>query len=89
MGESPRRISRLADDVRAQLSSAIEIASHEQVVTGLLENCLDANAKSVSVHLDLARGYFSVLDDGIGIQEAEFSESGYLGQINCQSICPN
>lgn len=88
MAGSPRRISPLSDDVRAQLWSSIEIASHEQVVTGLLENALDANAKSISVHLDLARGYFSMLDDGTGIQEVEFSESGYLGRMNCQSMSP-
>ncbi|KEF51931.1 uncharacterized protein A1O9_11921 [Exophiala aquamarina CBS 119918] len=86
MAESSRRIHPLSDDVRAQLSSSIEITSHEQVMTGLLENALDANARFIAIYLNLARGYFSVLDDGMGIRKVEFSQSGYLGQINCQSM---
>lgn len=87
MADSPRRIARLPETVRAQISSSIDITSHEQVLIGLLENALDASAQSIKIHLDLARGYFSVQDDGIGIQEVDFMETGYLGQPHCKYLC--
>ncbi|KAK5050818.1 hypothetical protein LTR84_003377 [Exophiala bonariae] len=85
MADLPRRIALLPEEVRARLSSSIDITSHEQVVVGLLENALDASARSIKIHLDLARGYFSVQDDGIGIPQTEFMETGYLGQPHCTS----
>lgn len=88
MAVSPQRITPLPDDVRAQLSSSIDITCHEQVVTGLLENAFDAKAQSIAIHMDLARGYFSVLDDGIGIHEVEFSEGGRLGEAHCKPMGP-
>lgn len=86
MAGAAQRIAPLPDHVRSQLSSSIDITTHEQVVVGLLENALDADAGSIALHLDLARGYFSVLDDGIGIQEVEFLQDGCLGRAHCKPM---
>ena len=79
------RISPLPPDLRARISSSHEITSQEHVLDGLVKNALDACARSVTIEADFAKGYLSVLDDGTGIEQVEFTEAGHLAQIHCMS----
>ncbi|KIV78506.1 hypothetical protein PV11_10216 [Exophiala sideris] len=78
-------IAPLSEEVRSRLSSAREIVSPEDVVEGLVRNALDAEAHTIAIELDLAKGYISVQDDGIGIDDLEFSENGHLAKHHCTS----
>jgi len=79
----PPPIAPLSEKVRSTLLSACEIVSSEDVVEGLVRNALDAEAHTIAVELDLAKGCISVQDDGIGIDGLEFSEDGHLAKHYC------
>ncbi|KAI1614654.1 hypothetical protein EDD36DRAFT_436618 [Exophiala viscosa] len=81
----PPPILPLSEGVRSTLSSACEIVSSEDVVEGLVRNALDAEAHTIAIELDLAKGYISVEDDGTGIDGLEFSENGHLAETYCTS----
>jgi DNA mismatch repair protein MLH3 len=74
----PGRIKALSAEDIAQLKSSTQITSLRDVVLGLLCNALDAEAHSISVHVQFNRGSCTVEDDGIGIPPSEFSEDGGL-----------
>ncbi|KAL2421276.1 hypothetical protein ABEF95_007727 [Exophiala dermatitidis] len=79
------RIAPLPENTRLTLSSSQLVTSHEDVIEGLVENALDADAHSVSVEVDFAKGYISVRDDGVGIPNTEFTEDGQLARPHCTS----
>ncbi|EHY51788.1 hypothetical protein ABEF95_007850 [Exophiala dermatitidis] len=79
------RIAPLPENTRLTLSSSQLITSHEDVIEGLVENALDAEARSVSVEVDFAKGYISVRDDGAGIPSTEFTDDGQLARPHCTS----
>ncbi|KAK4213617.1 hypothetical protein QBC37DRAFT_170676 [Rhypophila decipiens] len=81
-------IQPLPGDVVAQIKSSIIITSLNGVVSGLLQNSLDARASRINVSVDYARGNCSVEDDGLGILPASFHESGGLGQLYYTSRYP-
>ncbi|KAM7219203.1 hypothetical protein V8F06_005372 [Rhypophila decipiens] len=81
-------IQPLPGDVVAQIKSSIIITSLNGVVSGLLQNSLDARASRINVSVDYARGNCSVEDDGLGILPASFHESGGLGQLYHTSRYP-
>jgi DNA mismatch repair protein MLH3 len=83
MAETTLRISLLPDDVRAKVSSTCDITTPESVIEGLVRNALDADARSIAIDADLARGYIAVCDDGNGIKEVEFSQQGHLAKLHC------
>ncbi|KIW72676.1 hypothetical protein PV04_00854 [Phialophora macrospora] len=85
MAETTLRISLLPDDVRAKVSSTCDITTPESVIEGLVRNALDADARSIAIEADLARGYIAVCDDGNGIKEVEFSQQGHLAKLHCSS----
>ncbi|EXJ64795.1 hypothetical protein A1O7_01133 [Cladophialophora yegresii CBS 114405] len=79
------RISLLPGDVRARISSTCDITTPESVIEELVRNALDADARSIVVEADFARGYIAVCDDGNGIKEVEFSQQGQLAKLHCSS----
>lgn len=81
-------IKPLPGDVVAQIKSSVAVTSLNRVVCGLIENSLDARAAKINVSVDYSRGNCSVEDDGHGIQPAEFSHEGGLGQLHCTSKYP-
>ncbi|EXJ78941.1 hypothetical protein A1O3_08441 [Capronia epimyces CBS 606.96] len=85
MAEYSPSIALLPENVRLRIASSQQITSHEDVIKGLVENALDASARSIAVEVDFAKGYFSVRDDGIGIGGAEFTEAGRLARPHCTS----
>jgi DNA mismatch repair protein MLH3 len=78
-------ISRLPEHVRAQIRSSVEITRLSDVVIELLKNCLDAEAASITITFDFARGFCSINDNGHGIPASEFHHDGKLGQLHCTS----
>lgn len=80
------RIAPLPENTRLTLSSSQLITSHEDVIEGLVENALDAEARSVSVEVDFAKGYISVRDDGAGIPSTEFTDDGQLARPHCAPL---
>jgi DNA mismatch repair ATPase MutL len=88
MSTSSRTIHLLPENVRSQITSPYEILSAEHVVECLVQNALDAAARSITIEVDLARGYISVRDDGTGIEEVEFSEHGHLAKPYCAIHAP-
>ncbi|ODA78073.1 hypothetical protein RJ55_06676 [Drechmeria coniospora] len=75
-------IRKLPDDVVAQIGSSAAVVSLNDVVCGLVKNSLDARAASIHIHLDYVRGNCTVEDDGLGIEPAEFRETGGLGKLH-------
>ncbi|CAD0108603.1 unnamed protein product [Aureobasidium uvarum] len=71
----------LPEDVVAQIKSSTTITNLNQVVLGLFENSLDAQATKVDVFVDFRRGGCTVEDNGIGILPSEFRETGGLGRV--------
>jgi DNA mismatch repair ATPase MutL len=86
MAEDALRISLLPDDIRAKVSSSFEITTPEAVIEGLVRNALDADARSIVIDADFARGYLTVSDDGTGIREIEFLEQGQLAKSYCAEL---
>ncbi|KAI0205615.1 hypothetical protein F4808DRAFT_239423 [Astrocystis sublimbata] len=81
-------IKPLPDDVIAQIKSSTVITSLNNVICGLLKNCLDAGATKATISVDYVRGSCSVEDDGLGILPAEFKPSGGLGKLHFTSKYP-
>lgn len=79
-----RRIRPLPEQACAQICSSADLVSPAQVLAGLVENALDANAKAIKIHVNLRKGYFMVQDDGSGISEADFAEDAFMGQPYCE-----
>lgn len=71
----------LPEDVVAQIKSSTTITSLNQVILGLLENSLDAQATKIDISVDYRRGGCTVEDNGIGISPLEFRETGGLGRM--------
>ncbi|CAD0095111.1 unnamed protein product [Aureobasidium vineae] len=71
----------LPKDVIVQIKSSTTITSLNQVILGLFENSLDAQATKIDVSVDFRRGGCTVEDNGIGILPSEFRETGGLGRI--------
>ena len=83
MAEDSPRIGLLPKDVRAKISSSCVISNAENVIEGLVTNAFDADARSIVVEADFARGLITCVDDGIGIREEEFLEQGNLTKSHC------
>jgi len=77
------RITLLPEDVQAQIKSSLQITTINEVVEELVKNALDALASTVRIEVDFAKGFCSVLDDGVGIPSMEFLQSGRLAQLHC------
>jgi DNA mismatch repair protein MLH3 len=71
----------LPEDVVAQIKSSTTITSLNQVILGLFENSLDAQATKIDIFVDYRRGGCTVEDNGIGILQLEFRETGGLGRM--------
>ncbi|OAL28348.1 hypothetical protein AYO20_09465 [Fonsecaea nubica] len=85
MAEGWPRISLLPADISTKVSSSSDITSSEHVIEGLFRNALDADASSVVIEVEFSKGYIWICDNGIGIQEVEFSEQGQLARLHCSS----
>ncbi|QDS76278.1 hypothetical protein FKW77_001784 [Venturia effusa] len=73
-------IVALPPDVIAQIKSSATITTLTSTILGLVRNSLDAQATSITVHVDFQRGGCIVEDDGLGISPSEFGEHGGLGK---------
>jgi len=69
-------IQRFSANVVSQVQSSFRITSLGDVVLGLLENCLTAEAGKIHVSLDLGGGSCTVEDDGLGIAPSRLVEQG-------------
>ena len=73
-------IKPLPPNVAAQIKSSTTISSLSEVVFGLIENALDANAYRIDVDVNFGRASCSIEDDGCGISPTDFEEDGGLGR---------
>ncbi|KAG9692898.1 hypothetical protein KCU95_g10028, partial [Aureobasidium melanogenum] len=71
----------LPENVVAQIKSSTTITSLNQVVLGLLENSLDAQATKIDIVIDYGRGGCTVEDNGLGILPSEYRATGGLGRL--------
>ncbi|KAG9845700.1 hypothetical protein KCU98_g6277, partial [Aureobasidium melanogenum] len=71
----------LPENVVAQIKSSTTITSLNQVILGLLENSLDAQATRIDIVIDYGRGGCTVEDNGIGILPSEYRATGGLGRL--------
>lgn len=74
-------IAPLPAEVAARIKSSATITCLNQVVFGLVENAVDANATKVKVKVDFLRGGCSVEDNGDGVPTKEFSPDGGLAKM--------
>lgn len=77
----PSVILPLPGNVVAQIKSSTSITSLNQVVLGLLENSLDAQATKIDIVIDYSRGGCTVEDNGTGILPSEYRATGGLGRL--------
>ncbi|KAG8622816.1 hypothetical protein KVT40_009327 [Elsinoe batatas] len=75
-------IQALHPSVAAQIRSSAVITDVAEVVLGLLENALDADASRIDISVDFTRGGCTVQDDGCGIPPQEFQEGAGLCQLH-------
>ena len=80
MSKEVGKILPLSPDVAVQISSSTTISSLTSVVSGLVENSLDACARTIDVSVDFGKGSCVVEDDGHGILPSDFGEDGGLGK---------
>ncbi|SPO03544.1 related to dna mismatch repair homologue (hpms2) [Cephalotrichum gorgonifer] len=73
-------IRPLPRHVAQQIKSSVTITSLNDTVNGLVKNALDAEASTVNIYLDYARGNCTVEDNGIGIPPSEFHPDGGLAK---------
>lgn len=78
---TPSTILPLPEDVIAQIKSSTTITGLNQVILGLFENSLDAQATKIDISVDYRRGGCTIEDNGIGISPLEFRENGGLGRM--------
>lgn len=72
----------LPPDVTMRIQSSAALTSLNQVILGLVENSLDANATKLEIDVDFYRGSCIVEDDGLGIPPYEFQPDGGLGKMH-------
>ncbi|KAK8158780.1 hypothetical protein BKA80DRAFT_277901 [Phyllosticta citrichinensis] len=85
LADNVRAIKPLPPDVVAQIKSSTTVTSLTHIVSGLVQNSLDAGATKIEVSVDARRGGCTVQDDGSGIAPAEFALDGSLGKPYCKS----
>lgn len=83
--QSTMSIKPLPPEVAAQVKSSSVITSLNGVALGLLRNSLDANATKVNISVDYRLGNCIVEDNGFGVPETEFWDTGGLGKLHCLS----
>lgn len=86
--QSTMSIKPLPPEVAAQVKSSSVITSLNGVALGLLRNSLDANATKVNISVDYRLGNCIVEDNGFGVPETEFRDTGGLGKLHCLSTPP-
>lgn len=86
---SQGRIRELPHGVAGKLKSSTTITHLRDVIGGLIQNALDAHARTIYVTVDFLRGGCVVEDDGDGIHPADFADDGGLGKPHrrCLSLC--
>lgn len=75
-------IRKLPESVALRLRSTLVVTSLSDAVFQLVQNSLDADARSIRVQANLARNSCVVEDDGVGIQPVDM---GMVGQMYGQS----
>jgi len=80
---SGSRILPLRIEDIAQIKSSINITTLEDAILGLLCNALDAEATKIEIDVQPDRGSCTVIDNGFGIPEHEFTEDGGLLKVYC------
>lgn len=80
--EASGRITRLPQNVAAQIDSSTVVNTLTDVIFGLVENALDARASKIRISLDFTRGSCTVEDNGHGILPDEFRATGGLGHLH-------
>lgn len=83
MANTQAAIKLLPIEAQVQLKSSVVLNSLNDAIIGLIKNSLDAQAQSIRVEVDFARGSCCVEDDGVGIPASEFGTSGGLGLMHC------
>lgn len=71
-----RRIKILPENIASKIAAGEVVQRPESVVKELMENAIDAGAKSIEVSIKRAgKNFIQVCDDGIGMSEADVSLS--------------
>lgn len=82
MDQRASSIRALPPDVVAQIKSSTLITNLTGVISELLKNSLDAEARTITIKVDFHKGGCTVEDDGYGIPPKEFQESGGIGKLH-------
>ena len=72
------QIRPLPKEVAEKIKSSVSICSLHQVICGLLENALEAQADVIDVSVDFQLGSCVLEDNGVGIPPHEFEVDGGL-----------
>lgn len=78
-------IRALPPEVVAQIKSSTLITSLTGVISELIKNSLDAEARRITIKVDFQKGGCTVEDDGCGIPPDEFQENGSIGKLHRMS----
>ncbi|KAJ2058883.1 DNA mismatch repair protein [Coemansia sp. S146] len=70
-------LQRLSEDTASQIRSAAAIPDICELVTALLDNCIDAGSTKIRIELSLAQYTIVAKDDGCGIAPASFKLLGH------------
>lgn len=79
---SPSPIRPLSAEVVARLRSTLTISSLSDAVAELLQNSLDAHARSVRININFSRSSCVVEDDGVGISPNDLPLIGTLNGLD-------
>ena len=81
---SHKSIVKLSSSAVAQIKSSVVINSLNDVVIGLIKNCIDAQAVKINVHINYTNGSCTVEDNGSGIVSSEFGADRGLAKLHCK-----
>jgi DNA mismatch repair protein MLH3 len=71
-------IRRLPESVVTHLRSTLAVTTLSDAISELVQNSLDANARSIKIQVNLPRNSCVIEDDGVGIAPVDVSMVGKM-----------